>query len=319
MATSRDGNCVELAAQLRCRISQIYRVPRDWVILLDRADDALRAILRGLNEPVVVFPPSTTASLVPEARLQPNVISVARGVGRYAALDPEVVADLPPASIAIIESPSDPLGSILSPADLVRLARACRFVIVDERYAEFAGATLLPLVPELRNVAVLRSFEHWAGLTAPPCAWAAASPAVADQVALTAAAPNPRAIAAAVATLNHRPTVEATMKLLRDERSRLYRFLRKLSFLTPVPSWAPFVPARIETIPREALLTGLAARGVRIHAPLIDGLEQYVRISAGTRTATQQCMRAMLDLAPELITEILSGQPVRPPSLRAGR
>jgi histidinol-phosphate/aromatic aminotransferase/cobyric acid decarboxylase-like protein len=93
----------------------------------------------------------------------------------------------------------------------------------------------------------------------------------------------------------------ATLKLVREERSRLYRFLRKLSFLEPLPSWAPFITARVTVVSRQCLIDGLAKRGIRIHAPLEPGLEQYVRFGIGSRTAMDRLRVALLELGPELI------------------
>jgi histidinol-phosphate/aromatic aminotransferase/cobyric acid decarboxylase-like protein len=104
-----------------------------------------------------------------------------------------------------------------------------------------------------------------------------------------------------MATLEDRASVAATLKLVREERSRLYRFLRKLSFLEPLPSWAPFVTARVTIVPRQDLIDGLAKWEIRVHAPSEPGLEQYVRIGIGSRTAMDRLRTALLELGPELV------------------
>jgi histidinol-phosphate/aromatic aminotransferase/cobyric acid decarboxylase-like protein len=159
----------------------------------------------------------------------------------------------------------------------------------------------LPLTRELDNVAVIRSFESWAGLPELACAWAVASPRLAGTYEIAPAAVKPVAVAGAMATLENHASVVATLKLVREERSRLYRVLRKLSFLEPLPSWAPFITARVTIVSRQSLIDGLAKRGIRIHAPLEPGLEQYVRIGIGSRTAMDRLRAALLELGPELI------------------
>ena len=59
-----------------------------------------------------------------------------------------------------------------------------------------------------------------------------------------------------MATLENHASVAATLKLVREERSRLYRFLRKLSFLEPLPSWAPFITARVTIVSRQTSSMG---------------------------------------------------------------
>jgi histidinol-phosphate aminotransferase len=193
------------------------------------------------------------------------------------------------------------LGLLLSPADLVRLSRACACVVVDERFAEYSEFSLLPITRELDNVVVIRSFESWAGLSELACAWAVASPRLAGALQLATAAVKPEAIAGAMATLENHASVAATLKLVREERSRLYRFLRKLSFLEPLPSWAPFITARVTIVSRQSLIDGLTTRGIRIYAPSEPGLEQYVRIGIGSRTAMDRLQAALLEIGRELI------------------
>jgi histidinol-phosphate aminotransferase len=208
---------------------------------------------------------------------------------------------MPRNGLAIIDSPSNPLGSIVSPADVVRLSRACTAVVVDERFAEFSEFSLLPLALELDNVVVIRSFESWAGLPEAACAWVVAPPRLAHLFGPLQPAVEPEAIAVALATLQDRASVSAMMKLVRDERSRLYRLLRRLSFLEPLPSWAPFTAARVAIVPRQDLIDGLAKRGIRVHTPSEPGLENYVRIGIGSRTAMDRLRTALLELGPELV------------------
>ena len=306
-AAASGGDAAALAAALRTRIGHMYRVAPEAVVLLSGVKEGLRRIFGALSTPIVVFPPSAAALLVNVCRPDLERIAIARGVGRQAGLSPEVVADLHSSSVAVVESPADPLGILLSPLDAVRLARACRLVIVDERYAECAGTSLLPLVAELGNIVVLRSFEYWAGLTDPPCAWAAVPPSLAVQIDFVDSDLEPAVIAAAMATLDSAGSIDATLGLVRQERSQLFRFMRKLSFVEPVASWGPFLPARVEMIPRDVLVAGLATYRIHVHAPRDDGLEHYLRIGIGGRTAFERLSRALLELSPELVSRVVSG------------
>ena len=290
-----------LLATFRREIAEIYRVPEESVHLVGSVDAAIRNIVGRHGGPLVAFPPSATATLVTECTPECDTVVMARGPARDAVVGPDFAADLPENGMVIIDSPSNPLGFLLSPADAVRLSRACAYLIVDERFAEYSGFSLMPLARELDNVLVIRSFEAWAGLPELACAWAVASPRLADALKLAPAVVKPEAIAGAMATLENHASMVATLKLVREERSRLYRFLRKLSFLEPLPSWAPFITARVNIVSRPSLVDGLAKRGIRIYAPIEAGLEQYVRISIGSRTAMDRLRAALLELGPELI------------------
>ena len=185
---------------------------------------------------------------------------------------------------------------------MVRLSRACTCVVIDERFAEFSGFSLLPLALELENVLVMRSFAPWAGLPEIACGWAVSPAGLAEALELGSNAVKPEAIAGALATLESRASVTATLKFVREERSRLFRFLRRLSFLEPLPSWGPFITGRVTVVSRQDLIEGLAKRGIRIHAPGDPGVEEYVRIGIGSRTAMDRLRAALLELGPELVT-----------------
>jgi len=290
-----------LIATFRRRLNEVYRVPVGSIYLLGSVDGAIRGIVCRHPGPLVAFPPAATANLIAESCRGSDTISITRGPGCDAVVGPDFASDIPENGLVVIESPSNPLGSIVSPADAVRLSRACTCVVVDERFAEFSEFSLLPLALELDNVVVVRSFESWAGVPEMSCAWAVASPRLVHLFEQAQAAVEPEAIAGAMATLQDLASVAATLKLVREERSRLYRFLRRFSFLEPLPSWAPFITARVTIVSRQDLIEGLVKRGIRVHAPLEPGLENYVRIGIGSRTAMDRLRTALLELGPELV------------------
>jgi histidinol-phosphate aminotransferase len=299
--TCREFSPDSLVATFRHRIGEIYRVPAESVHLVGCADARIRGIVGPHDGPIVAFPPSATATLVAECNPRRDPVMIARGPARGAVIGPDFASDLPERGMVVIDSPSNPLSALLSPADLVRLSRACACVVVDERFAEYSEFSLLPLTRELDNVVVIRSFEPWAGLPELACSWAVAPPRLADALQLAPTPVKPEVIAGAMATLENLASVAATLKLVREERSRLYRFLRKLSFLEPLPSWAPFITARVTIGSRQSLIDGLAKRGIRIHAPAQSGLEQYVRIGIGSRTAMDRLQATLLEIGTELI------------------
>jgi histidinol-phosphate aminotransferase len=291
-----------LVGTFRRMIGGIYRVPPESVQLVGSADAAIRGLAGHHAGSLVAFTPSATATIVANSTRGRELISIARGPARDATIGPDLAADLPENGMVVIDSPSNPLGLLLSPADLVRLSRASASVIVDERFAEYSGFSLIALTRELENVVLIRSFESWAGLPGFACAWAVASPRLAGALRLAPVEVKPEEIAGAIATLENHSSVAATLKLVRDERSRLYRFLRKLSFLEPLPSWAPFITARVMIMSRQSLLDGLTKRGIRVHAPSEPGLEHYVRIGIGSKTVMDRLRAALLELGPELVS-----------------
>ena len=92
---------------------------------------------------LLVFGLCAAASLVAACTLERDSVMMTRGPAQDAIVGADFAADLPENGMAIIDSPSNPLGLLLAPADLMRLSRACACVVVDERFAEYSGFSLL--------------------------------------------------------------------------------------------------------------------------------------------------------------------------------
>lgn len=259
------------------------------------ADALAAALVRSRAErPLVCFPPVMASDAVLRAARGREIVAVRRGPYFGPEIDQETASELPPASVAYIVTPHDPTGSIAQAQDLVRLARICSLVIVDERFGGFTPRTLAPLAREFDNVVIIRSLEWWAGLSAFPVAWATGSRRALAEV--EADAPSPGALVAAGAVLDDIRTVEVNARRVRDERARLYRMLRKLSIVQPLPSWAGFVLARTELGERDALVAALGERNLHVHRPDAEGLERFVRISAGRPSDTDALKGALVEI-----------------------
>ncbi|MBP1707187.1 MAG: hisC, partial [Chloroflexi bacterium] len=66
--------------------------------------------------------------------------------------------------LIFITNPNNPTGTLVPRQDLQELAAIGLPLVIDEAYYEFAGQTVVDLVPKLPNLMVLRTFSKWAGL-----------------------------------------------------------------------------------------------------------------------------------------------------------
>jgi histidinol-phosphate aminotransferase len=249
-----------------------------------------------------VFPPTAENAARLAALHGLPVVEWRRSVWFTVDVEANQLREFPPRATAYVLSPNDPTGTLLGNQDLVRLTRACELVVVDERHVEYSGRSLLPFVREFENLVVLRTLETWAGLSGLPVAYAIASPSLgADLAPFRRASGVPTApVLAALATLDDLAYVRATVERVREERARLYRMLRKLNVLTPYPSAANFVLARIERGDVESILPELARRGIQVHRPADPRLHDCLRISAGSPEATVALKHALVEIAVEL-------------------
>jgi histidinol-phosphate aminotransferase len=107
-------------------------------------------------------------------------------------------------------------------------------------------------------------------------------------------------VIAAHATLDDLDYVRATAERVREEKARLFRMLRKLNMLRPLPSWANFLLVRIERGDPVLFEHELADRGIRVHRPLQRELDRHLRISAIGPDSTVALKQALIEIAVDL-------------------
>ena len=293
-----DGRDDALARHL---LANRYRLPERNLVLLRDIDQALSKLVAQIEGPVIVFPPSDLQAVDTAVLGDREVVSIARGVARDGIISVDTASDLPHGGVAVIASPGNPLGNVLVPNDAVRLARSCRWLIIDERFTDYAGQSLLNVANEFSNVIVVRSFQANLGEIGARAGWAAGSSQASKLLSQVATDLPPGFAQAVLAHDSSKYAGRMHIAQSRDERSRLYRALRKLSYVQPLPSWGPFVAARIEIGDRETFVALLAASGIQVHTPAQPGLDRYVRIGIGTRSAMEHLRRSLIEIAPEML------------------
>jgi histidinol-phosphate aminotransferase len=292
-----------LAERLRQRLAESLGLPARWVLLASRADDLLAAftLWRARRGPIVLFRPGDERPRELATRLGAEAIVFSRAPSFALDIEPELLAAPPPTAAAVVGSPSDPTGAALGISDAVRLLRACEVALIDERHMGYCARTLTPVVREFGNLLVLQSFETWAGLAAFPLAYLVGPPKIVEQMApFLAAGPTASGMVAALATLDDRAGMLAATRRVRDERSRLYRMLRKLSLVQPMPSLANFLLARVELGTADYVWRALRDRGIWVRRPGDPELRDCLRISAGMPADTDALRAALIEITREV-------------------
>ena len=290
--------------QLRERLAEMVGVPAPWITLVNGIDEAIWTVAlaqRGVG-PVALFPPTDPGHERIATMAGAEVQQVERSERWQVDIDPKAPGTLTPRALALVQSPNDPTGGLLDATNAIRLSRMCRLVVIDERHGEYTGRSQAPLVREFDNIAVVQSFELWAGLSGLPFAWIVARPPVAAELA--ACRPSPRiataAAVAAMATLDDLAYVRATALRIRDEKARLYRTLRKLNIVRPLPSWANFLLVDVERGDAPSLQMELARRDVFVYRPDHPAVAGRLRIAAGTPETTRILRDALIEVARDL-------------------
>lgn len=291
--------------RLRTLLAEINGVSPRQVFLGNGVDDIIRLLMLRHREigPVAVFPPTNDGVLEQARDLHVPVVVIERTHRFTVEIEPDLHTRLiPKGALSWVQSPDDPTGTVIASADLVRLSRLSSLVVVDERHGGYSARSMLPYVQEMANVAILGSFEWWAGLAGLPFAYLIAPPRIVADLSDIARDRllTPASVIAAEETIADLPWVKATTDRVRDEKARLYRTIRKLNMVRPMPSWANFLLMRVERGHVTDIRQGLASRQILVHHPTDHRLTGYLRVSASSPEHTYLLKDALIDIAREM-------------------
>lgn len=249
----------------------------------------LLAVLMESGDELIAYAPHGASLLEAVDAARVSVVEAPWREGVFAA-GPALRLRQPTANTVFLSSPNEITGRVASPLEVVSLLKTGLMVVVDERYVEFTDKGLGILGAEFPNLVSLRTFGPWAGLWGMPVSYALAPAEIVDQLderwpqsLLTAASR-----VAAGASLDDATLLMNRVRHIRLERARLFRRLRKLNFLQPLPSHGPFLCCQVTRGEPERVCGLLEAEDILIHNCAADGLPGHVRISVGTPEQTDQ-------------------------------
>jgi histidinol-phosphate aminotransferase len=200
------------------------------------------------------------------------------------------------ADVIIICSPNNPTGCRISEADLQEIARDFDgLIVVDEAYHEFSGHTVVPLLEELPNLIVLRTFSKAMAMAGLRVGYLLTRAELAREIHKATLPYNLNffsATAAQVACERYdllRPQID----LLIDERERVFAALAGMRGIEPVPSAANFLLARTDTGPQK-LFNELLARDILVRdVSKYPMLADYLRLSIGSPAENDRLIAAL--------------------------
>jgi histidinol-phosphate aminotransferase len=200
------------------------------------------------------------------------------------------------ADVLILCSPNNPTGCRIADDELIRLAKEFSgIVVVDEAYHEFSGRTVVPLLAELPNLIVLRTFSKALAMAGLRVGYLLTSPALAREVHKATLPYNLNffsATAAEVACERYELLIPRIEKIV-SERERLVRALSSIEGIEPVPSTANFMIAKTR-IPPRSLFDQMLAHDILIRdVSKYPMLGQYFRVSVGLPEENDRLVSAL--------------------------
>jgi histidinol-phosphate aminotransferase len=191
----------------------------------------------------------------------------------------------PNADITFLSNPNSPSGTLVPEPAVRRLAGQLNGpLVVDEAYADFAGASALALARERgSNVIVTRSLSKSYCLAGIRFGFAVTSPELARELVKVKDSYNcdVLSLAAARAALNDQGYLAQTCGKIVATRARLERGLGDLGFAV-TPSRANFVWSQRSDRPVKLIYEELKRRRILVRYMLYAGFGDGLRISVGT-------------------------------------
>lgn len=198
------------------------------------------------------------------------------------------------AALTLVTTPNAPSGRGYSTADLDKLCRAQRGVVVlDEAYVDFAEENAMALALKHPHVLVARTFSKAYSLCFQRIGYFVGHPVLIDALDRIRDSYNVNGLGqiAALATLDDLPYYRRNFKRVVTTRERLSKALGKLGFEV-FPSSTNFILARPPKFPAEQWLEELRAKKILVRWFKYPEVRDYLRITIGTDAEANALLRA---------------------------
>lgn len=256
-------------------------------------------IFLSVGDNIICCPPTFSLYTTITTLCGAYVLEVPRGDGYELDVDAILDALTPETKMIILCSPNNPTGNLVAEADILTLLESGRIVVVDEAYVEFSHSPrgIAHLVPQYRNLVVLRTFSKWAGLAGLRVGYALVPEWIGGYIR-RAQCPfevNVAGHIAAIETLRHLDEVQESVQKIVAERERLYAVLASQPCLEAVPSEGNFILAcvREEEASLKHVRQTVEAHGILLRYFSHPYLRSFLRVTVGLPEHTEKLACAL--------------------------
>jgi histidinol-phosphate aminotransferase len=281
-----------LALELRKAIlNQLLRdkdtlTNRNTVFIGNGSDEVLDVIFKVFVEPgdeVIIFYPTFSMYKV-LANLYNAKINEIKLNDDFSI--PEEIYDQN-GKLLFINSPNDPNGKSFDNDTILKICHNFPgIVVVDEAYADFSGYTCLPLLKDVKNLIVCRSFSKTFSMASLRIGYALADATIVKEMNRVKLPFNTNSIAqlAAISCIKHRNKVYEQNKKIIAERKRLTEKLNEYNGINVLPSDANFIFIKFDDKSTTLkFLWDLKDLKIMVRHFSKPGLYNYIRITPGIK------------------------------------
>jgi len=272
--------------KLRDAIARRMNVPAGMEVLLGNgSDELIQMLITALARPgAALMYPSPTFVMYSMGATFSGMRAVPVPLRDDFSLDADAFitrlqAEKP--ALVFLAYPNNPTGVLYPEADVVKIIRACRgLVVVDEAYHVFAGKSFLPRLAEFDNLVVIRTVSKL-GLAGIRLGYLVGRPEWVAQLDKVRPPYNVSVLtqAAALFMLERLEVLEEQAARIRSERKTLGEALKALKGITVFPSEANFFLIRVPDADR----TYAALREQKVLVRNLNpGIRNCLRVTVGT-------------------------------------
>ncbi len=283
-----DPECKEL----REAIAKRYGITKEEVIVANGSDEILNFAFTAYCNPFndAVFPDITYGFYKVFAQLH-NVEYTEIPLKDDFSID---VTDYECRNAAIfIANPNAPTGIFMPLYKIEHILKTNpdNIVVVDEAYIDFGGESAVSLIGKYDNLLVVQTFSKSRSMAGARLGFGIANKEIIKDLETIRYSTNPynvnsMTMAAGIGALSDEAYTVQNCKKIKENRDYLCRELKKMGFVYPQSS-ANFVFAMHPRIHGKDLYTELRNRGILVRHFNSERIEDYVRITVGSREQTE--------------------------------
>lgn len=201
--------------------------------------------------------------------------------------------------LIFIANPNNPTGTMVTKDEFASFMDKIPvevIVAVDEAYYEFINRDDFPdclhYVKQERNIIVLRTFSKAYALAGLRIGYGIAPPKLISYINRVRHPFNVNSLAqtAAIASLKDKEHLALSRKIINEGRNYLYRQLEEIG-LEYVPSVANFLLIKVSN--SQEVIQRLLKLGIIVRNMGVYGLDEYIRVTIGTREENQRFIRTL--------------------------
>lgn len=199
----------------------------------------------------------------------------------------------------VIANPNAPTGLSLSTEQIERIVRSNpdHVVIIDEAYVDFGGESCIPLIDKYENLLVTRTFSKSYSLAGARLGFGIGNEALIADLNTIKYATNPynvnrMTMAAGVAALEDASYYRKNCDTIIENREYTKEKLREMGFEV-TDSKTNFLFVSHPALGKDKLCRELREKGILIRHFTVPGIEDYNRITIGTREQMDQLLDAV--------------------------